>query len=144
MPNPEAIRLVKGAWRKQIDDLTDAELLRGLEAMDVGKDAWPPGPRAFRKLCRSGGVRREGAHVLFLPEPPPTEEQREAARVALRESLEQLGVAGSTGPAASGDGPRPRRQRGTPEQRREFVQRHRDVLVSLLGDAAVANELGER
>lgn len=137
----EALRLGKAAWWGQIADLTDEEIRRALDAMDVGPGAWPPGPRAFRKLAVGTAVRRSGAHVLLLPEPPPTPEQREAAKAALAKVLEQMG--GARGGAAADGGPRRRPVRGSPEQRRAFVERHRAELEAVLGPGGVAQEIGE-
>lgn len=137
----ETLRLGKAAWWAQIAGLTDAQIKHALDTMPVGPDAWPPGPRAFRKLALGGELRREGAHVLLLPEPPPTPAQREAARAALAAALQGLGVAGDGGAGAE-IGKR-RRVRRSAEERRAFVARHRAELEALIGAAGVGAELGE-
>ena len=64
-------------------DLTPEQLRRGLETMSVGQDAFPPGPRAFRKLCLAGEERRTGLHAFYLPEPPKAPMDREAVVAGL-------------------------------------------------------------
>jgi hypothetical protein len=75
-----------------VHDLSPAQLRRGLETMTVGQDAFPPGPRAFRKLCLAGDgdAVRTGIHALYLPEPPKAPMDRDqvvAGLAALRASL---------------------------------------------------------
>lgn len=43
----------KREWSDKLSSLTGTEIRAGLDAMEVGPDAWPPGPRAFAKLAKA-------------------------------------------------------------------------------------------
>ena len=83
LATPEATAALKLEWWARVHDLTPEQLRRGLESMSVGQDAFPPGPRAFRKLCLAGEERRTGLHALYLPEPPKAPMDREAVVAGL-------------------------------------------------------------
>jgi hypothetical protein len=92
LATPEATAALKLEWWARVHDLSPAQLRRGLETMTVGQDAFPPGPRAFRKLCLAGDgdAVRTGIHALYLPEPPKAPMDRDqvvAGLAALRASL---------------------------------------------------------
>lgn len=122
----ETLRTVKLAWWVQVHDLTPEQIVRGLDAMTVGQDAWPPGPRAFRALCRAQGEpARTGAHVLFLPAPQPSPEARQAALMA---------IAGIRATLPESDpGPQPATAPVIPlaDRRAAFLERHADTLRGL-------------
>lgn len=57
----------KREWSDKLSSLTGAEIRAGLDAMDVGPNAWPPGPRAFAKLAKAVSPKDRAAY--YLPEP---------------------------------------------------------------------------
>lgn len=92
LATPEATAALKLEWWARVHDLSPGQLRQGMESMDVGQDAFPPGPRAFRKLCLAGDgdAVRTGIHALYLPEPPKAPMDRDqvvAGLAALRASL---------------------------------------------------------
>jgi hypothetical protein len=127
MQTQEAIRSTKASWWPQVRDLTRTEILAGLAAMPVGDGAWPPGPRAFRKLCRPDDARPScEAHRLYLPTPPRSRESREAARAQIEairaklptiETPEQPVVLPADIPSLA--------------DRRAFITRHADALRAI-------------
>jgi len=139
-PTPEALAALKIEWGPKVADLTPEEIRRGLDAMPVGEGAWPPGPRAFRKLCRpvdTSATLACEAHRLYLPAPARSREEREAARVAAQAQLAELR---EKLPAV----PDPESAQALPcgvpslADRRAFIERNRDALVAA-GLAAVAD-----
>lgn len=123
----KAIRETKLAWWGQVHDLTPEEIIRGLDTMQVGQDAWPPGPRAFRRLCRANTEpQRSGAHVLYLGAPKATPAAREAA-------LEHLGnLRTALPPRAPCEGAEAVSEAlpNLPQRRAEFIRRHMAALVA--------------
>lgn len=90
LATPEATAALKLEWWARVHDLSPWQLRQGLESMDVGQDAFPPGPRAFRKLCLAGDETRTGIHALYLPVPPKAPMDRDqvvAGLAALRAAL---------------------------------------------------------
>lgn len=132
---PADMVALKAAWWARVHDLTPEQIRRGMEAMTVGQDAFPPGPRAFRQLCLAGEERRSGLHALYLPEPPKRPVDREtvvAGLAALRAKLPreeptaEFIAAGACSLA----------------ERRRFVARHKAALVEAgLGQFVSAAEL---
>ena len=93
---PADMAALKIEWWARIHDLSPTQIRHGMDAMTVGQDAFPPGPRAFRKLCLAGegGDVRSGSHVLYLPEPqkaPMDRDQVLTGLAALRERLPMNG-----------------------------------------------------
>jgi len=93
--------------------------------MAVGQDAWPPGPRAFRKLALAGEEgERTGMHALYLPAPMKAPMDREtvvAGLAELRARLPSADVPSNDQLPASAC---------TPAERRRFIQRKQEELVA--------------
>lgn len=135
---PEATAALKLEWWARVHDLTPEQLRRGLETMSVGQDAFPPGPRAFRKLCLAGeeAERRTGIHALYLPEPPKAPMDRAAVVAGLAALRARLPVdeppAAEYLPAGA----------CSLAERRRFVARNKAALVEAgLGQFVSAAEL---
>lgn len=121
---PADMAALKTEWWARIHDLTPAQIRRGMEAMTVGQDAFPPGPRAFRRLCLAGEeMTRRGIHALYLPAPPRAPMDRATVVAGLAALRAQLpadeALAGEYIPA----------QACTPAERRRWVNERREELV---------------
>ena len=64
-------------WLAKLSGLSGDEIRAGLDAMDVGPNAWPPGPRAFAKLAKSVSPKDRASY--YLPEPEATNTSKEAS-----------------------------------------------------------------
>lgn len=133
---PEATAALKLEWWARVHDLSPEQLRRGLESMSVGQDAFPPGPRAFRKLCLAGEERRTGLHALYLPEPSKAPMDRAAVVAGLAALRARLPVdeppAAEYLPAGA----------CSLAERRRFVARNKAALVEAgLGQFVSAAEL---
>jgi hypothetical protein len=102
--------------------------------MAVGQDAWPPGPRAFRKLALADqeATERHGMHALYLPSPPahPVSRERVLADLAgLKGKLPAAPEAPAAAPPIS------------LAERRAYIARHRADLeaAGLAGHVAEAD-----
>ncbi len=120
---PEATAALKLEWWALVRDLSPEQLRRGLETMTVGQDAWPPGPRAFRKLCLAGqeATERRGIHALYLPRPPAQPVSRERVLsdlAALKGKLPVEAPAVAESPAGT----------ISLADRRAYIARHREAL----------------
>jgi len=120
---PEAMADLKIEWWAKVHDLTPAQVRLAINTMAVGQDAWPPGPRAFRKLALADqeATQRHGMHALYLPSPPAHPVSRERALADL------AGLKGKL-PAAP-EAPAPAPPIGLAE-RRAYIARHRADLVA--------------
>lgn len=49
-PTPQSLADAKLEWGAKLENLTGDQIRAGLDAMDVGQQAWPLGPRGFVKL----------------------------------------------------------------------------------------------
>jgi hypothetical protein len=106
--------------------------------MVVGQDAWPPGPRAFRKLALAGeeATQRRGMHALYLPSPPAQPVSRERVLADLAGLKGKLPAAPETPAAAPPI---------SLAERRAYIARHRKDLVAagLAGYVAEADLPGQ-
>ena len=94
--------------------------------MDIGQNAWPPGPRAFVSLAKakSADVSRMGAHALYLPKQVKAAVDREKALsdlAKLKQILphDQVTEVADVGKAVF-----------SLADRREFIARQRDALAA--------------
>ncbi|MBP8197042.1 MAG: hypothetical protein KAX64_00615 [Chromatiaceae bacterium] len=78
---PKILADAKTEWGAKIANLTVDDIRIGLDSMDIGQNAWPPGPRAFVSLAtaKSAAVNRIGAHALYLPKQVKAAVDREQA-----------------------------------------------------------------
>jgi hypothetical protein len=143
MKSAADVRDAKVSWWTHIHDLSKEEIQHALSVMPTGKDAWPPGPREFRKLARSN---RPAQPATYLPSPPRTRDQHQAALghlQAIRTLLPQVPVAAAVLPQADGavpDDPEAAAPLVDPlAQRRAFLDRHAEDLHAL-GLARFARE----
>lgn len=51
-PTPQSLADAKVEWGYKLSGLTADQIRAGLDAMDVGQQSWPLGPRGFVKLVR--------------------------------------------------------------------------------------------
>ena len=75
--SPQIMADAKREWSDKLSSLTGTEIRAGLDAMDVGPNAWPPGPRAFAKLAKSVSPKDRASY--YLPEPEATNTSKEAS-----------------------------------------------------------------
>jgi hypothetical protein len=136
---PEAMADLKIEWWAKVHDLTPAQVRLAINSMAVGQDAWPPGPRAFRKLALADqeATQRHGMHALYLPSPPahPVSRERVLADLAgLKDKLPAAPEAPVAAPPIS------------LAERRAYIARHRADLVAagLAGYVAEAELPGAR
>jgi hypothetical protein len=120
---PEAMEEIKIEWWAKVHDLTPAQVRLALNSMAVGQDAWPPGPRAFRKLALAGeeATQRHGMHALYLPSPPahPVSRERVLADLAgLKDKLPAEPESPVAAPPIS------------LAERRAYIARHRAELMA--------------
>lgn len=120
---PEATAAIKLEWWARVRDLSPEQLRRGMETMSVGQDAFPPGPRAFRKLALAGqeATERRGIHALYLPRPPAQPVSRERVLsdlAALKGKLPVEAPAVAESPAGT----------ISLADRRAYIARHREAL----------------
>lgn len=113
----------KVEWWAKVHDLSTEQIRRGMETMTVGQDAWPPGPRAFRKLALAGqeATERRGIHALYLPRPPAQPVSRERVLsdlAALKGKLPVEAPAVAESPAGT----------ISLADRRAYIARHREAL----------------
>jgi hypothetical protein len=137
-PTPEAMTALKLEWWAKVHDLTPAQVRLALNTMAVGQDAWPPGPRAFRKLAlaEDDAQQRHGMHALYLPSPPahPVSRERVLADLAgLKDKLPAAPEAPAAAPPIS------------LAERRAYIARHRADLeaAGLAGYVAEAELPGQ-
>jgi hypothetical protein len=116
---------VKLEWWAKMHDLTPDQVRRALETMTVGQDAWPPGPRAFRKLALAGdeATERRGIHALYLPSPPTQPVSRERV---LSDLASLKGILPVDAPAVEDAAVKPISQ----ADRRAYIARHREALMA--------------
>ena len=114
---------LKVEWWARIHDLTPAQVRLALNTMAVGQDAWPPGPRAFRKLALAddAATQRHGMHALYLPSPPAHPVCRERVLADL------AGLKGILPAAPEAPAPAPPISLA---ERRAYIARHRADLVA--------------
>ena len=123
---PQALADAKTEWGAKIAGLTVDEIRLGLDSMDIGQNAWPPGPRAFVSLAKakSADVSRMGAHALYLPKQVKAAVDREKALsdlAKLKQILphDQVTEVADVGKAVF-----------SLADRREFIARQRDALAA--------------
>lgn len=79
-------RTVKAVWAKKLATLTPAQITRGIEQLEQCK--FPPTLPEFVALCKQAVPQ---AHLLKLPAPRPTPEQRAAALHRVAQFKRQMG-----------------------------------------------------
>lgn len=112
-------------WWAKVHDLTDSQVRQALDTMTVGQDAWPPGPRAFRKLALAGEgpQERRGLHAWYLPSPPAKPVARERVLSDLAALKAKLPVEGPVVPAAPS-------VTLSLADRRAYIARHREAMAA--------------
>jgi hypothetical protein len=131
---------LKLEWWAKVHDLTPDQVRRAFSTMAVGQDAWPPGPRAFRKLALADekATERHGMHALYLPSPPAHPVSRERVLADLAGLKGKLPVAPDVPETAAAP--------ISLAERRAYIARHRADLVAagLEGYVAEADLPGAR
>lgn len=74
--SPQIMADAKREWSDKLSSLSGAEIRAGLDAMDVGPNAWPPGPRAFAKLAKSVSPKDRASY--YPPEPVTSRPNQDA------------------------------------------------------------------
>ena len=84
---------VKAVWAKTLGGMRPEQIRRGIAGLEQCK--FPPTLPEFAALCKQATPQ---AHVLKLPAPRPTPEQREQGRQRFAELKQKLGVGKPGGP----------------------------------------------
>lgn len=74
-PTPQSLADAKLEWGSKLKNLTGDQIRAGLDAMDVGQQAWPLGPRGFVKLVHEVYQPPCEPPVALIEKKPRTEEE---------------------------------------------------------------------
>jgi hypothetical protein len=82
---------LKLEWWAKVHDLTPAQVRLALNTMAVGQDAWPPGPRAFRKLAlaEDDAQQRHDRPARAEAQKGGLEDRRRVFRLTFRDRVTQ-------------------------------------------------------